>query len=118
MVLFQIAIDGYTNSRISANVPCQFYGHYKVKFLNYAMTWNTQPNVLLRLNSQALIGNYAGGQIILGSNPTQYVVFNTSRYEFEIDLNGYVDLDITQINETVPANFRNAYFSFDFEKLN
>jgi hypothetical protein len=70
----------------------------------------------LRLNSQALVGNYAGGQIIIGSNPTQNVVFNTSRYEFEVDLNGFVDIDITQINGNIPANFRNCYFSFDFEK--
>jgi hypothetical protein len=118
MVLFQIAIESYTNGRISANVPCPFYGSYKVKFLNYSFTWNTQPNVLLRINSQSLIGNYAGGQIIVGSNPTQYVVFNTSRYEFEVTLNGYIDIDITQINGNIPPNFRNCYFSFDLEKTN
>jgi hypothetical protein len=118
MVLFQIAIDSYTGGRITANVPCQFYGRYKIKFLNYAFAWNTQPNALLRLNSKALIGNYTGGQIIVGSNPTQYVVFNTSRYEFEAELNGYVDIDVTLINGDIPANFRNCYFSFDFEKIN
>lgn len=117
MVLFQIAIDGLTNGRISANVPCPFYGRYKIKFLNYAMTWNTQPNVLLRLNSQALIGNYAGGQIVIGSNPTQYVVFNTSRYEFEAVLNGYIDIDVTLLNGNIPGNFKNCYFSFDFEPI-
>jgi len=118
MVLFQIAISGLTNGRIIAYLPCQFYGLYKIKFLNYAISWNTQPNVLLRLNSQALIGNYLRGQIIVGSNPTQYVVFNTSRYEFEATLNGYIDIDITQLDGTVPSNFRNAYFSFDFEPIN
>ena len=118
MVLFQVAIDGYTNGRISVNVPCQFYGLYKIKFLNYALAWNSQPNVLLRMNSQAFAGNYAGGQIIIGSNPTQYVVFNTSRYEFTATLNGYVDLDITQLNGDIPANYKNGYFSFDLEKLN
>lgn len=117
MVLFQIAIDGYTNGRISAYVPCQYYGKCKIKFLNYAMTWDTQPNVLLRVNSQALIGNYAGSQIVVGSNPTQYVVFNTSRYEFEAVLNGYIDIDIAQLNGNIPQNFRNCYFSFDIQKI-
>ena len=117
MVLFQIAIEGYTNGNIIANVPCQFYGRYKIKFLNYSMTWNTQPTVLLRMNSRALSGNYAGGQIIIGSNPSQYVVFNTSRYEFTAELNGYIDIDIKQLNGDIPANFRNAYFSFDLEPL-
>lgn len=117
MVLFQIAIEAYTNGRISARVPCQFYGMYKVKFLNYALTWNTQPNVLLRVNSQALQGNYTGGQIIIGSNPTQYIVFNTSKYEFICSLNGYIDVDITQLNGDIPANFKNVYFSFDFEPI-
>ncbi len=117
MVLFQIAIESLTNNRISANVPCQFYGLYKIKFLNYAITWNAQPNVLLRVNSQALTGNYTGAQIILSSNPTTYIVFNASKYEFTATLNGFIDIDITQLNGTVPANFRNLYFSFDIEPI-
>lgn len=118
MVLFQVAITGLTNGRISANVPCQFYGRYKVKFLNYAFTFTANPNILLKINSTAFWGNYTGGQLIVGSNPSQYVVFNTSRYEFEAELNGYVDLDITELsNNSVPANFSNCYFSFDFEKV-
>lgn len=118
MVLFQVPIIAYTGGRIIANVPCPFYGKYRVKFLNYAFTFTTNPNVLLKVNSQAFWGNYTGGQIIVGSNPAQYVVFNTSRYEFEADLNGYVDLDITALSDnSVPSNFSNCYFSFDFEKV-
>jgi hypothetical protein len=120
MVLFQVPITGLTNSRISANVPCPFYGKYRVKFLNYAFTYSpTNPNILLKINSNAFWGNYAGGQLIVGSNPAQYVVFNTSKYEFESELNGYIDLDITALtNNTVPStSFLNCYFSFDFEKI-
>ena len=119
MVLFQIPIIGYTTAgKISTVLPCPFYGQYKVRFLNYAIAWNTQPNTLLRVNSQALWGNYAGGQIIVGSNPQQYVVFNTHKYEFEShSLNGFIDIDITLLNGDSPANFMNAYLSFDFEKI-
>lgn len=117
MVLFQIAIEALTNSRISANVPCPFYGTYKIKFLNYSLGWTTQPNILIRVNSQALLGNYAGGQLIVASNPTQYVVFNTSKYEFIATLNGFIDVDLTSLAAAVPANFKNAFFSFDIEPI-
>ena len=34
MVLFQVPIPGLTSTKIVANIPCPFYGTYKVTFLN------------------------------------------------------------------------------------
>lgn len=117
MVLVQIPIEGYTSGRISAKIPVPYYGMYKVKFLNYTMTFSTNPLALLRVNSENLWGNYNGGQLIVSSNPDDVVVFNTMKYEFTTNLTGYIDLDITRTNGTVPANFTNSIFSFDLSQL-
>lgn len=116
MVLVQIPIDGYTNGRIASTISIPFYGRYKVKFLNYTSTWSSNPNALVRVNSQNLWGNFNGGQLIVSTQPDDVVVYNTTRYEFSTNLTGYIDLDITLINGAVPSNFSNALFSFDITK--
>lgn len=117
MVLVQIAIEGYdSNGKITANAPVYFYGRYKVKFLNYTSTWSTNPLSLLKINSNNLWGDYRGGQLIISSNPDDVVVFNSMKYEFTTNLTGYIDIDITRTDGTVPANFTNAVFSFDLQK--
>lgn len=116
MVLVQIPIEGYTGGRISASVAVPYQGRYKVKFLNYTMTFSSNPLALLKVNSQNLWGDYRGGQLIVSSNPDDVVVFNSMKYEFTTHLTGYIDLDITRTNGTVPSNFTNAVFSFDFQK--
>lgn len=116
MVLVQIPIEGYTGGRIYANVAVPYHGRYKVKFLNYTSTWSTNPLCLLRLNSQNLSGDYRGGQLIVSSNPDDVVVFNTMKYEFSTHLTGYIDIDITRTDGTIPSNFTNAVFSFDLQK--
>ena len=117
MVLVQIPIEGYTNGRISATIPVPYQGRYKVKFLNYTNTWGSNPLCLLRVNSQNLWGDYRGGQLIVSSNPDDVVVFNSMKYEFTTHLTGYIDLDITRTDGTVPSNFTNAVFSFDLSQL-
>ena len=116
MVLVQIHIEGYTNGRIAATVAVPYQGRYKVKFLNYTNTWSSNPLALLKVNSQNLWGDYRGGQLIVSSNPNDVVVFNSMKYEFTTHLTGYIDLDITRTDGTVPANFFNAVFSFDLQK--
>ena len=119
MVLFQVPISGLTNAKIVANIPCPFYGTYKVTFLNFELTWSTNPNVVLRLNSNALITNFNGGQIFIGSNAANYVVLSTTPFEFiSPNLSGYIDIEVTSLTGTTPANFTNALFSFNFEKIN
>ena len=119
MVLFQVPIPGLTNSKIVANLPCPFYGTYKVAFLNFEITWSTNPNVVLRLNSNALTKIFNGGQILIGGNAANYVILSTSPFEFICPyLNGYIDMSITALDGSTPANFTNAYFSFDFVKIN
>lgn len=117
MVLVQIPIEGYdADGRVRANIPVPFYGRYRVKFLNYTMTFSTNPLALLRVNSQNLWGDYRGGQLVVSSNPNDVVVFNAMKYEFVTTLTGFIDLDITRTNGTIPANFSNAVFSFDLQK--
>lgn len=116
MVLVQIPIEGYTGGRISASVAVPYQGRYKVKFLNYTQTWSTNPLCLLKVNSQNLWGDYRGGQLIVSSNPDDVVVFNSMKYEFTTHLTGYIDIDITRTDGTVPSNFTNAVFSFDFQR--
>jgi hypothetical protein len=116
MVLVQIPIEGYTSGRITATLPVPYYGRYKVKFLNYTTTWYSNPLCLLKVNSQNLWGDYRGGQLIVSSNPFDVVVFNSIKYEFSTHLTGYIDLDITRTDNTVPANFSNAVFSFDLQR--
>lgn len=116
MVLVQIPIVGYTGGRISATIPVPYYGKYRVKFLNYTMTFSTNPLALLRVNSQNLWGDYRGGQLIVSSNPDDVVVFNSMKYEFTTNLTGYIDIDITRTDGTIPSNFTNALFSFDLQK--
>lgn len=116
MVLVQIPIEGYTGGRITATIPVPYQGRYKVKFLNYTSTWSSNPLCLLKVNSQNLWGDYRGGQLIVSSNPNDVVVFNSIKYEFTTHLTGYIDLDITRTDNTVPANFSNAVFSFDLQR--
>lgn len=116
MVLVQVPIEGYNSGRITASLPVPYYGRYKVKFLNYTSTWSSNPLCLLKLNSQNLWGDYRGGQLIVSSNPDDVVVFNSMKYEFTTNLTGYIDIDITRTDGTVPANFTNAVFSLDFQK--
>lgn len=117
MVLVQIPIEGYdADGRIKSTLPVPYQGRYKVKFLNYTMTFSTDPLALLKVNSQNLWGDYRGGQLIVSSNPDDVVVFNSMKYEFTTTLTGYIDLDITRTNGTIPSNFTNAVFSFDFTK--
>ena len=82
MVLFQVPIPGLTSIKIVANLPCPLYGTYKVTFLNFEITWSTNPNIALRLNSNALTTNFNGGQILIGSNAANYVILSTSAFEF------------------------------------
>lgn len=116
MVLIQIPIEAYTGGRISSRIATHFYGRYKVKFLNYTSTWSSNPLCLLKVNSENLWGDYRGGQLIVSSNPDDVVVFNSMKYEFTTNLTGYIDIDITRTDGTVPANFTNAVFSFDLQK--
>lgn len=118
-MLIQVVISGYdANGRLTTVVPCQFYGRHKVKFLSYDLRWITQPNVLLRLNSQDLLADFYGSQLIVGSNTGNITNMDTSKFEFSCDrLNGLLDLDITQLDGTVPANFTYGIFNFDLEKI-
>ena len=119
-MLLQVTITGYdANGRLTAVVPCQFYGRHKVKFLSYDLRWSTQPNVLLRLNSQDLLADFVGSQLIVGSNTGNITNMDTSKFEFVADrLNGLLDLEITQLDGTTPANLTYAIFNFDLEKVN
>lgn len=118
MVLFQVAINGYdADGRIRVKVPCPNYGRHRVRFLNYGIGWTTtNPLILMKVVSENLYGEYVGGQLIITSEPRAVVVLNTSKYEFSCNLSGYVDIELININETIPANFKNAYFSFDLQK--
>lgn len=116
MVLVQIPIVGYTGGRITATIPVPYYGKYRVKFLNYTMTYSSSTLFLLKVNSQNLWGDYNGGQLIVSSNPDDVVVFNSMKYEFVTNLTGYIDIDITRTDGVIPSNFTNALFSFDLVK--
>jgi len=118
MVLVQIPITSYTNGRLVANVPCNLQGRYNVKFLNYMVHWTTNPNILLRVNSQDLFGNFAGGQLLVGSNSSNYSVFHSDGLEFICDkINGSIDLELTALDGSTPADLMYAIFCFDFEKI-
>lgn len=119
MVLLQVVIDGVdANSKIRSVVPCPFNGRYKVKYLSYELVWSNNPNILLRVNSQDLLGNFVGGQLIVGSNTGVVRNMDTSKFEFICDkLNGSVDLELTDLDGTTPAGFSYGIFNFDFEKI-
>lgn len=119
-MLLQVIITGYdANGRLTAVVPCQFYGRHKVKFLSYDLRWTTQPNILVRLNSQDLLADFNGSQLIVGSNTANVTNMDSSKFEFVADrLNGMLDLEITALDGSVPANLSYAIFNFDFDRIN
>jgi len=117
MVLVQIPISGYNiDGTISMVMPCNLNGRYNVNFIGYIMHWTTNPNILLRVNSQSLNGNFVGNQLIVASQNTNSI-FN-SGFNFICDkVNGQIDLKLTALDGTIPLNFVYSIFYFDFEKI-
>jgi hypothetical protein len=118
MVLVQVPITSYTDGRLTASIPCNLQGRYNVKFLSYMLHWTTNPNLLIRVNSQDLFGNFVGGQLLVGSNSSNYSVFHSNGLEFVCDkINGSIDIELTDLNGATPADLLYGIFYFDFEKI-
>lgn len=120
MVLVQFPLTGYNaNGRITARVPCNLNGRYKVRFLNYVLNWTVNSELLLIVDSRELLGNFPGGQLVISSASNRLATINSNYCDFEVDkLTGIINIDVSLLDGTVPASFRNGLLNFDFEKIN
>lgn len=122
MVLLQVYIDGGVG--VSSNTYCSLYGKYKVKLLSYDIRFSAQPNIAIKLVSNNLIGNFSSitgmyrNTLILGSNSQNIGLMSGANMEFETDnINGVIDLRITDMSDLDIVGLNYAIFNFDFQKI-
>ena len=134
MVLFQVPIIGYTNSRVSTSIPCPFVGRYRVKLLNYHYGCSEATGKVMRLDcpqfnkSQSSTYVLSGGsgasygaQVFFTNQTSQSCYWSHDDYIFEADMVGVLNFDIVEAtqppNGTAPLLFLQGYFSFDFTEI-
>lgn len=122
MVLLQVYIDGEVGT--SATTYCSLYGKYKVRLLSYDIKWSAQPGLAMKLKSNNLIGNFSSiagmyrNSLILGTNSQNVCMLSGANFEFITDnINGKIDLALTDMLDLDVVGLTYAIFNFDFEKV-